>query len=105
MGPGDPSDGVRKLKIKGLSGAVEQFKKRLGSTRLLFFLSYALFLFTYFLYTLFFWWGAGRLATLSCTGEGNGSPLQCPCLENPRDGSLVGCHLWGHTESDTTDVT
>ena len=19
--------------------------------------------------------------------------------------SLVGCHLWGHTESDTTDVT
>ena len=20
-------------------------------------------------------------------------------------GSLVGCHLWGHTESDTTDVT
>ena len=23
---------------------------------------------------------------LSCTGEGNGSPLQCSCLENPRDG-------------------
>ena len=20
-------------------------------------------------------------------------------------GSLVGCHLWGHTESDTADVT
>ena len=20
-------------------------------------------------------------------------------------GSLVGCHLWGHTESDTTEVT
>ena len=20
-------------------------------------------------------------------------------------GSLLGCHLWGHTESDTTDVT
>ena len=22
----------------------------------------------------------------SCTGEGNGNPLQCSCLENPRDG-------------------
>ena len=22
---------------------------------------------------------------LSCTGEGNGNPLQCSCLENPRD--------------------
>ena len=21
----------------------------------------------------------------SCTGEGNGNPLQCPCLEKPRD--------------------
>ena len=27
------------------------------------------------------------------------------CLENPRDGSPVGCCLWGRTESDTTDVT
>ena len=24
--------------------------------------------------------------SLSCIGEGNGSPLQCSCLENPRDG-------------------
>ena len=39
------------------------------------------------------------------TGEGNGNPLQCSCLENPKAGSLVGCHLWGRTESDTTDVT
>ena len=86
-------------------------------------------------------------------GEGNGPPLQYPCLENPRDGgawwgavhgvaksqtrlsdfpftfhfhalekaiathssvlawripgraSLVGCRLWGHTESDTTEAT
>ena len=86
-------------------------------------------------------------------GEGNGTPLQYSCLENPVDGgawwaavhgvarswtqlsdftftfhlhalekemathssvlawripgmgSLVGCHLWGRTESDTTDVT
>ena len=44
--------------------------------------------------------------SLSCIGEGNGNPLQCSCLENPRDGgSLVGCRLWGHTESDTTEVT
>ena len=43
---------------------------------------------------------------LSCIGEGNGNPLQCSCLENPRDGeSLVGCHLRGHTESDKTEVT
>ena len=24
--------------------------------------------------------------SLSCIGEGNGNPLQCACLENPRDG-------------------
>ena len=31
---------------------------------------------------------------------------QCSCLENPRDGgSLVGCRLWGRTESDMTEVT
>ena len=44
---------------------------------------------------------------LSCTGEGNGNPLQCSCLENPRDGrgSLVGYRLWVHTESDTTEAT
>ena len=86
-------------------------------------------------------------------GEGNGTPLQYSCLENPMDGgtwwavvhgvaksrtrlsdftftftfvhwrrkwqptpvflpgesqgrgSLVGCRLWGHTESDTTEAT
>ena len=43
--------------------------------------------------------------SLSCTGEGNGNPLHYSCLENPRDGSLVGHCLWGRTESDTTDVT
>ena len=35
--------------------------------------------------------------SLSCIGEGNGNPLQCSCLENPRDGGA-----WrGCTESDT----
>ena len=86
-------------------------------------------------------------------GEGNGTPLQNSCLENPMDGgawwaaiygvtqsrtrlsdftfrfhihslekemqptpvflpgesqgrwSLVGCRLWGRTESDTTEAT
>ena len=87
----------------------------------------------------------------SLLGEGNGTPLQYSCLENPMDtgawwatvhgvtksrtwlsdftftfmhwrrkwqptpvflpgeaqgwGSLVGCRLWGRTESDTTEVT
>ena len=31
--------------------------------------------------------------SLSCTGEGNGNTLRYSCLENPRDGSLVGCGL------------
>jgi len=88
---------------------------------------------------------------LEVIGEGNGTPLQYSCLENPMDGgawwaavhgvekswtrlsnftftfmhwrrkrqptpvflpgesqgrgSLVGCSLWGRTESDTTDAT
>ena len=41
--------------------------------------------------------------SLSCIGEGNGNPLQRSCLENPRDGGV--CHLWGCTESDTTEAT
>ena len=28
--------------------------------------------------------------SLSCIGEGNGNPLQCSCLENPRDGEPSG---------------
>ena len=27
--------------------------------------------------------------SLSCIGEGNGNPLQCSCLENPRDGGAA----------------
>ena len=37
--------------------------------------------------------------------DGQGNPLQCSCLENPRDGSLGGCRLWDHTEPDTTEAT
>ena len=28
--------------------------------------------------------------SLSCIGEGNSNPLQCSCLENPRDGEPGG---------------
>ena len=44
--------------------------------------------------------------SLSCIGEGNDNPLQCSCLENPKDEGAwwaavcgVGC-----TESDITEV-
>ena len=35
-------------------------------------------------------------------GEGNGNPLQCSCLENPRDGGAWWAAVYGVTESDTT---
>ena len=43
--------------------------------------------------------------SLSCIGGGNGNPLQCSCLENPRDrgaGRLLstGLHRVGHDWSD-----
>ena len=38
--------------------------------------------------------------------EGNGNPLQCSCLENPRDGQARrAAVLWGRTESDMTEAT
>ena len=33
--------------------------------------------------------------SLSCIGEGNGSPLQCSCLENPRDGGAWWAAVYG----------
>ena len=33
--------------------------------------------------------------SLSCIGEGNGSPLQCSCLENPRDGGAWQAAIYG----------
>ena len=38
-------------------------------------------------------------------GEGNGNPLQCSCLENPRDRGAWWAAISGRTESDTTEVT
>ena len=40
-------------------------------------------------------------SSLSCIGEGNGSPLQCSCLENPRDGGAWWAAIHGVTQSRT----
>ena len=39
--------------------------------------------------------------SLSCTGEGNGNPLQCSCLENPRDRGAWWAAVYGVTQSWT----
>ena len=55
-------------------------------------------------------WGCEELDTterlhfhflLSCIGEGNGNPLQCSCLENPRDGGAWWAAVYGVTQSRT----
>ena len=38
-------------------------------------------------------------------GEGNGNPLQCSCLENPRDRGAWWAAVYGVSESDRTEVT
>ena len=39
--------------------------------------------------------------SLSCIGEGNGNPLQCSCLENPRDGEAQWAATYGVAQSWT----
>ena len=55
-------------------------------------------------------WGLEELDTterlhfhflLSCFGEGNGNPLQCSCLENPRDGGAWWAAICGVAQSQT----
>ena len=55
-------------------------------------------------------WGRGESDTterlpfhfsLSCTGKGNGSPLQCSCLENSRDGGAWWAAVYGVAQSRT----
>ena len=55
-------------------------------------------------------WGPKELDTterlhfhfsLSCIGEGNGNPLQCSCLENPRDGGAWRAAVYGVPQSRT----
>ena len=55
-------------------------------------------------------WGLDELDTteqlyfhfsLSCTGEGNGNPLQCSCLENLKDGGAWWAAVYGVAQSQT----
>ena len=39
--------------------------------------------------------------SLSYIGEGNGNPLQCSCLENPRDGGALWATVYGVAQSRT----
>ena len=39
--------------------------------------------------------------SLSCIGEGNGNPLQCSCLENPRDWGAWWADVCGVAQSWT----
>ena len=39
--------------------------------------------------------------SLSCIGEGNGNPLQCSCLENPRDRGAWWAAIYGVAQSQT----
>ena len=39
--------------------------------------------------------------SLSCIGKGNGNPLQCSCLENPRDGGAWWAAVCGVAQSRT----
>ena len=39
--------------------------------------------------------------SLSCIGEGNGNPLQCSCLENPRDGGAWWVAVYRVAQSRT----
>ena len=39
--------------------------------------------------------------SFSYIGEGNGNPLQCSCLENPRDGRAWWAAVYGVSQSRT----
>ena len=39
--------------------------------------------------------------SISCIGEGNGNPLRCSCLENPRDGEAWWAAVYGVAQSRT----
>ena len=45
--------------------------------------------------------GHDWVTSLSRIGEGNGTPLQCSCLENPRDGGAWWAAVYGVAQSQT----
>ena len=45
--------------------------------------------------------GHNWATSLSRTGEGNGNPLHCSCLENPRDGRAWWAAVYGVAQSQT----
>ena len=46
-------------------------------------------------------WATSLSLFISCIGEGNGNPLQCSCLENPRDGGAWWAAVYGVAQSRT----
>ena len=58
----------------------------------------------FLLYGLFIWTYNSKGITLFF-GEGNGNPLQCSCLENPKDGEAWWVAVYGVAELDTTEAT
>ena len=46
-------------------------------------------------------WATSLSLFLSCIGEGNGNPLQCSCLENPRDRGAWWAAVYGVAQSRT----
>ena len=46
-------------------------------------------------------WATSLAILLSCIGEGNGNPLQCSCLENPRDRGARWAAVYGVAQSQT----
>ena len=46
-------------------------------------------------------WATSLSRFTSCIVEGNGNPLQCSCLENPRDGGAWWAAVYGVTQSQT----
>ena len=46
-------------------------------------------------------WAASLSLLTFIIGEGNGNPLQCSCLENPRDGGAWWAVVYGVTQSRT----
>ena len=45
--------------------------------------------------------GHGSVTSLSRIGEGNGNPLQCSSLENPRDGRALWAAVFGIAQNRT----